>query len=256
MCHKILSGFLLLFVIIGSCRKQKDDGPKYYLAKEEYQFTGNPVYEYTYDADYRLKTVSFSGAPLATAWILTVNAYNDKGQISVLNRHYATAGSVDRKILYQYNDQGKLSAVEEYTVSAVGNTNLDTKKIFTYSGRKTTVVWLDMPAADTINRSEYIQDEAGNIIQRLVYASTGTLTTTEYSSFDNHPSYAAKLPAEYCENPVSTHNPGIGIKKNAAGATTGVDVFTYEYDEDGLPVKQTTSFGVIANSIKYTYIKR
>src|SRR5689334_3036573 len=103
MCHKKLTGLMLLVVIIGSCKKHKEEGPKYYLAREEYQFSGNPVYEYTYDADYRLKTVSFSGSPGATAWTITVNAWNDKGQLSVLNRRYVTPGSVDIKILYQYN---------------------------------------------------------------------------------------------------------------------------------------------------------
>jgi hypothetical protein len=256
MCHKKLTGLLLMMiVIIVSCRKHKEEGPKYYLVKEEYEHaSGNPSYTYTYDADYRLSTISWTGATMSHAYVITVDVYDEKGRIAVLTRN--NAASTDIKNIYRYDDQGRLSAIEFYNIMGGSSTVHTHDKVFTYSGPKTTIAYITFPGGVTTSKTEYIQNSDGNIIQSLHYGAAGALQgTVDYSSFDTKLHYATALPGEYYGEPISTHNPGFSTSTSGSAATTIV-VYTYEYNTDGLPVKMTADAGLSHNVVKYTYTKR
>jgi hypothetical protein len=216
------------------------------LSKAIYSSVG--TYDYTYDAQNRLKTETYSGNASNPAAVVTFTGYDSDGKLTGYTGHYTVAGYTDYNTVITYSSS-KPDKMFFYNVSGpllyyIG---------FTYSGTLVTQKQYSTTGAVT-STTEYTYSADGkNVVQSKSYNSAGTLTsTTVYTNFDGKKTAEGLIPAGYSTIPANTNNWQTLSRTSSAGVVTGFSA-TYEYNADGYPTRRIADNGA---NIEYQYIKK
>ncbi|SFH33883.1 hypothetical protein [Pedobacter insulae] len=234
----------LLFVLTPGCKKGNNPQPKTTLLAKS--ITSSQTTTYQYDANNRAirADVVFTNPVNNYSGIYT---YNNSGQ--VMEVLYDAAGD-DIKNVYSYNGNGQISKIETYTVSAgLATFNSKSEGVYTTPGK---ISVYETPYGGTpYLYVEYFLDAKGNIAKQQSYDQTGAvIVTTENSDFDNKPAPSLSIPKTGFARNVNNYGT-VTVTPPAGNPSTST--YTYEYNNDGYPVKRTTNTGSI---ITYEYIKK
>ncbi len=218
------------------------------LSKAIYSAVG--TYDYTYDAQNRMKTETYSGNTSNPADIATFTGYDSDGKLTGYTVHYTSGSYTDYNAVITYNGNGKTDKMFFYNVTGP----LLYYYGFTYSGSIVTVK--QYSAAGTVtSTAEYTYSADGkNVVQSKSYNSGGTLTSTSvYSNFDAKKSVDALFPSGYTTTPSNENNwQNLSRTNNSTGAVTAF-VVTYQYNSEGYPTYRSADNG---STIEYQYIKK
>lgn len=239
--------------ILFSCKKNDDNAltapaQTILLSKAIYSAVG--TYDYTYDAQNRLKTEAYSGNASNPAGVVTFTGYDSDGRLTGYNGHYTAAGYTDYNAVITYNSSGKPDKMFFYNVSGpllyyIG---------FTYSGTVVTQRQYSTTGVVT-SATEYTYSADGkNVVQSKSYNSGGTLTsTTVYTNFDTKKAVDALTPAGYSTIPANENNwQALSRTNNSTGVVTGFTT-TYQYNAEGYPTYRSADNGT---TIEYQYIRK
>lgn len=256
---KTISYFLritMLSVILFSCKK--DDtvttattptpAQTTLLSKAIYSAVG--TYDYTYDAQNRMKTETYSGNASNPATFTTFTGYDSDGKLTSFNVHYTAGVYTDYNVLISYNSSGRTDKQFIYNVSGP----LLYYTTYTYAGSLVTVKQYNTAGTVTSTTEHTYGADGKNVVQSKSYNGSGTLTsTTVYSNFDSKKTIDGLTPLGYTTLPPSENNwQSYTRTNNSTGAVTNINT-TFQYNADGYPVYRTADNG---STIEYQYIKK
>jgi hypothetical protein len=246
-----LAVVILLYVIVGSCKKknQTPDNRKTFLKKEIYSF-GSVAYNY--NADGKLVRTDYTDNSNANNnYSTTITKYTAGGLMEEVLVDNAGA-TIDKKVVCTYNADGTLSKITTYRLTPSGE-SIETEFLYSYPSGRIIYSIRNLSSGAVIPQQETWMNIDGNISQVKYYNILGGLDETRnYTSYDNRRSAFEAVPVALA---------GINSKSNplaftrviaGTGATTNI-TYTYEYNDDGYPLKRTSNSGVIAT---YEYIKQ
>ncbi|WP_146198833.1 hypothetical protein [Pararcticibacter amylolyticus] len=192
--------------------------------------------------------------------------YDSKNRLSELLHPLASDGK-ERKEVYSYDEEGKLTGMDMYFAGAVSQ-----KSVYTYSANTITLV-LSYPGSTQSSSTEvYTTNSKGQIVSAVAHGANMTYTynengslKSEFRQIDGHPDFDLMTEFTYdnkkgsminCTTPewlfYYTHSVIFGKINNML--TLGPDFkFQYEYSEDGFPVKSTFTQTYGSNSMQTVY---
>jgi uncharacterized protein YxeA len=239
------------FIATEGCKKknQEPDNRNTYLKKEIFS-TGSV--EYTYNAQSKLVRWDYTdNTNAANNYSITISKYSAEGLIEETLADYSGTSS-DRKSVYTYNADGTISKSSVYRLTTTGEA-LQSEFLYSYNNGRVLNSVRNVATGEIIPKQETWINIDGNISQVKYYNVAGTLVETrDYTSYDKKRSPYKLIPAALA---------GINSKLNplsyvrtitSTGETTNIS-FTYEYNEDGYPIKRISNNGGIST---YEYIKQ
>lgn len=183
--------------------------------------------DFTYDANGHAKgySVIVGGDTLAT-YTLDLDA---NGNILVSHEYSSFSGTnaeVYRSV-YTYGSNKLPSREDNYDVTS-GTATMTDYEIFSY-------------------------DSAGNVTKSLSYDASGTLTSTETFTYDNHYN-AFYLPGIFISPQTwSTNNVTDDLYKDGTGTVTSHNTYSYTYNSDGYPISTVDTDVVASTTTTTTY---
>jgi hypothetical protein len=251
---KAISYFLCMAVlsaVLFSCKKNDDaavPAQTTLLSKAIYSAVG--TYDYTYDAQNRMKTETYSGNASNPGDVATFTGYDSNGKLTGYTVHYTSGSYTDYNGVVTYNNDGKPDKLFYYNVTGP----LLYYYGFTYSGSVVTVKQYNAAGTATSTTEHTYSADGKNVVQSKSYNSSGTLTSTSvYSNFDTKKSVDALFPSGYTTTPANENNwQNLSRTNNSTGAVTSFTV-TYQYNSEGYPTYRTADNG---STIEYQYIKK
>jgi hypothetical protein len=241
---------ILCFAI--ACKKNDTTPPatqKTLLTKADYSTVG--VFTYTYDANNRLLTETYSGNASNPAYASTITNYDALGRVTEYVTDYVSASFTDEKAVVSYSANGKIERVLYFAVSGGP---LNSYIAFEYPANKLIrKVYSNSNTLLNFSESTYSSD-GKNVIETKQYNGSSTNTSTQaYSNYDTKKSNDLLFPYGYIVFATSENN--FQNFSNTNHITSVVTSFsaTYEYNSDGYVTKRTASSG---STILYEYIKR
>jgi hypothetical protein len=248
--NKTLLAAAITMAVSFSCKKN-DSGPapqKTILSTVNYSAVG--TYTYTYDNSNMLQTEVYGGNASNPVYTATIRSYDTKGRVVEVKAEYPSFPSYNYKMIVSYNDDGKIERRQryDYTGANIGYTQ------FFYSAG--TVSTKQYSAAGTLisNDESTFSADGANVVTYKTFNASGTLlTTTDYSNFDSKKTTDALLPYGDYDYPANKNNwQAFSRKVNSTGAVSSFTA-SYEYNDDGYPLKRTASNGA---NIVYAYLKK
>ncbi|WP_108424443.1 hypothetical protein [Flagellimonas amoyensis] len=234
-------------ILLVSCSKDDDGGNQPLQTLLSKRITDSETLSYTYDSNNRATGYS-SENPVGENNYSVTYRYNSSGQMVEAN--YTTTSGTYTKIVYLHNNNGQLTQIETYMVTA-GVATLESKSEADYSTTGKVSVYRTTLSGTPYLNTEYYLDPNGNITSQLSYDASGLLIVTSVSSnFDDKKTASASLPDEsFARN---KNNYGT-VAVTPTGGSSNISNFMYEYNDDGYPTKRTSNVGSI---VTYEYIKR
>lgn len=247
-----LAIFSIIFLIT-ACSK-KDSQPSVTqsikITKADYGSIGN--FTYTYDANKNMATETYSGdgTPSNVPYVVTMTNYDTKGRLTEYNIDYPSGSFSDLKYSISYTTDGRPERIVSFDINTGAYAGYSSweylvgKIIFKRYGLTNTLQ----------SRNEYTLAADGNNVAELkTYNAAGTLTsTTTYSNYDAKFTVESLYPIGYSIGNLSKNNfTTLSRVNNVSGTTSGFSV-TFEYNDEGYPIKRTLSSGTVQT---FTYTK-
>ncbi len=257
---KTLKTFLtltILFIIITSCSKddkvvQEPKTPIYLLSKITYSATQNTAY--FYDENNKLineESLNNNGSVFKTTF-----QYNNNGKL-IENLKVPTAGnniSIEKQT-YSYDSQNRLIQRKLFTATTTAPDEfaLDNTETFGYNATNIEYKYKNGNSTFATRRVIFELDQSGNIVIATGYRNLTTLDQVgilDYKStieYDDKKNPLQNLPDEYVFLEKTKNN---RIKSTTPQFNPSVVTLTYEYNQDGYPIKsisgnRTTTFEYI-----------
>lgn len=241
-----------LFLIFFSCRKKDNNLPgqekKALLTKISTSST-NTTYEYNEQKRAVNNKVVYPTSPVNN--YTSTYTYNDKGQLTewYIDREYPARDAT--KIAMTYNSGGQLVMSETYTVNGSATT-LVTKLIATYSQGKVAIHQTDYPAGVSHLEVEYYTNDKGNLTKQIQHRPDGSeWITTEYLEYDDHPASGTSLPGTTFYKNANNYLSATFTDHEAGSISNRT--YSYEYNDEGYPVKRSTSGTSTITVYEYTF---
>jgi len=230
----------VLLLAATACKKDKDESPKPVRLKS-YVSPGTGTFSYTYDANGRMQTETYSGNASNPARTISFTAYDNTGRLLEYVADYDGAVS-DSKAIVSY-DGGRPNRVFSYFVSGGG---LMGSTVIEYPSANKAVVKYYSTTGVLRYYNEYTFDAAGNMTEDKYYGSTGAHEyTTVYGNYDNQKNPNLLMPQGYYAITLSQNNyRSYAQTITSTGAVTN-RTFTFEYNNQGYATKRTSSTGSI-----------
>jgi len=250
--NKTLSAIAIILLLAVSCKKN-DSTPapsqKTILSIANYSAVG--VYTYTYDNSNMLQTEVYAGNVSNPAYTATITNYDTKGRVVEVKVEYPSFPGSNYKMVVSYNDDGKIERKQRYDYTG-GNAGFT--QFFYSPGKVSTKLYSTASGTLVSSDESTFSADGSNVVTYKTFNASGTLlSTTDYSNFDTKKSTDGLLPYGYFDYPANKNNwQALSRKNNSTGAVTSYTV-TYDYNEDGYPLKRTASTGA---DIVYAYLKK
>jgi len=236
--------FFLLFLSFVSCNQILDtpanSNPDTGLLLSKVFADGMLVNEYLYDSHNNLivsKTFHEDSLIQTESYV-----YNDDNQL--LNRYHD--GFVDT---YSYSKEGLLTGLSSYYET----TNKTWEETYTYNSKKQIAEGEKYFNGEKIGNISYKYDKNGNTIERQEYDKSGDFLASEYCfSFDSKISpFALNFPLDMVQ-----HNNIIEYYYYSAIMSYPPPQYesTFEYNSEGLPIKENRMDQNRINPVFYEYI--
>lgn len=247
----ILSATLTL-VMFTSCSSDDDGGNQSLQTLLSKRITSTETISYNYDNNNRATGYIVDNISPENNYTTTFT-YNSSGQLAEVI--YNPENSIENiKVVYSYNNNGRISEIETSYVYASGGLSSPISKYeadYSTPGKVSVYKYTMAGTGTPYLNTEYYLDANGNIENQLSYGTSGLLiVTTENSNYDDKKTASASLPDEDFVRNVNNYGT---VTVTATGGTPSVSTFTYEYNNDGYPIKRTSNTGSV---VTYEYIKR
>lgn len=240
---------LSLFSI--SCSSDDESAPEqtkptYLLTKT----TNNLGYStYTYDANNKVSTVEHINPGFSN--YKTTFFYNSNGKLEEtleVSTGGAFPSSTKRRVTYSYDVQNRLTERKSFQTSYDFPSQYDYVRGYFFEYNGNTVIQKEMEKGKSFPSSRYVLDlnSDGNVLKYTSYDQMDANNPNGLISFSIVYAYDDKINVETSFPPESSFpffnkNNAIKYTKTDQSGTQTITDITYEYNEDGYPVKRTVS---------------
>ncbi|KQC00150.1 RHS repeat protein [Pedobacter sp. Hv1] len=238
---KLILAMLTISIVLNACKKEaieevvKIEPTHKNLLLKRVDNDGL-VFNYTYDANNRLTSYTRTSNAANPAQSFTF-IYNSNGSLAEM-----TNNNFNRTI-FSYNADGTISKKLEYNGTGASATLINTY-LYTYAAGVVTEQYI---FASTGNGWRYLHtyDTKGNLIEIKYYTTTssdliGTFSGSSTYKYDDKPSYKSTMPKEFFFPNSAVNNLNVAYGNSGAVSYS----YTYEYNVDGYPIKQSDGFNV------------
>jgi hypothetical protein len=236
-----LSIVLAALTAMTACKKDdpKPDAAKLLLTEVRVDRgqSSETAFQIDYDKDKPVQVREFSRNNNLTAFIDF--SFNSKGIITLFVKR---TENIQGSLLFLQH-QIRFDGNNIFDVQVINNVNTANPKVvnrFGFDSDQGVVVTVTDETGKNIRRRHAEYDDAGNITRMITTnLPAGTPDTTDFNNYDNNPNSLALIDGITGNNdflPSSKNNPRKIIQRRE-GREPVIQEFTYEYNEQGLPVK-------------------
>jgi YD repeat-containing protein len=216
--------------------------------------TGSAVLSYTYDASGKLSMEQYAGGD--DSYKTTYNNYGSKGELLGFTITYENDQETDLRCENEYDEAGRLVKMNRY--------DLITGVLVSYCtieyGDDIIIRKQYNPPATLWATDEYILTADKKNIAKYLFYSKGSATPTSsvtYGEYDDKINPRTLLPSGYSPERMvlSQNNPlsAVWVTESMPPDAEISYIYTYQYNNDGCPVKFSTASELYNSSVFYEY---